>query len=304
MNWTNLKTYLIILLAVINIFLIVNYMDSASSNTQLDDVAISNTVEFVEKQGIELEKYIIPTEVYNSNIIECPYGEEYYERIATAISNSEKESINILPDNSIKINTVSGASFTFDSAFGFSYAKSSSNEDQEALTLEYSSGNDKQTSLSREQRKALSAFIHPVSQNTKELSYSVKSVATKSNGNILAVCSQHINNIPVYTNSLTVEFQDNEIVSAFGTWFFPSSTESYIFRLYDQLSILVKEAQLFKSDHTDITPEPYKITDIEHIYSIYRSANNDKVYFIPSWKLSDSRGSERIYNAVNCELYS
>ena len=304
MNWTNLKTYLIILLVTINVFLIFNYVDSTNGTAQLENTDILNTVEFLEKQDIRIKKEVIPTEVYNSNIIECSYGEEYYELIATLISKSEKESINILPDNSIRINTINGSSFTFDSSFGFSYAKSPINENSELMTLENLSDQDNQVSLTREQRKALSFFFNPASQTNNKLSYSVESATTKANGNLLVTCFQHINNIPVYSNTITVELKDNEIINASGTWFFASDTETYIFRLYDQLSILVKEAQLFKANSEDNKTTPYEINAIEHIYSIYRSANNNKVYFIPSWRLLDNNSNERIYNAVNCELYS
>ena len=74
MNWTNLKTYLIILLVIINVFLIFNYADSTNGTAQLDNVDILNTVEFLGKQGIKVNKDVIPTDVYNSNIIECSYG--------------------------------------------------------------------------------------------------------------------------------------------------------------------------------------------------------------------------------------
>lgn len=284
--------------------MVLNYVYSTNSTAQLDDADILNTVEFLEKQGIKLKKDVIPTNVYNSNIIECSYGEEYYELIATSISNSEKESINILPDNSIRINTANGSSFTFDSAFGFSYAKSSSDEDTKLLIQNYSTDTDNQISLTREQKKTLDSFFDPMPQNTNKLSYSVESVSSDESGNLFIKCFQHINNIPVYSNSITVELQDNEIISATGNWFFAFDTQSYIFRLYDQLSILIKEAQLFKTNSQENLPEPYEINSIEHVYSIYRSANNDKAYFIPSWKLNDSNENQRIYNAVNCELYS
>ena len=304
MNWTSLKVYLIVILAAINVFLTVSYIDSANKNSRIDNNTLVNTVEFIEKQGVLLDQSIIPTEIYNSKIIECPYGEEYYEKIATAISGSEKESINILPDSSIRINTKNGASFTFDSSFGFSFVRFHNDSEAELLTLDDTGIDNRPTSLTKEQSKELSAFFKAAAQSSDDLSYSVTSVYTKDTGNVIATCYQHINNVPVSSNVLTVEFDKNQIISAIGTWFFPYSAENYTFRLYDQLTILIKEAQSFNVDKDESPSDVRRITSVQHVYSIYRSAANDRVYFIPSWKLVSDDGSERIYNAVNCELYS
>ena len=304
MNWTNLKTYLIVLLVGINIFFAASYIDSMNKNAHLDDAAVINTVEFLEKQGIFVAQNTVPSQIYNSNIIECPYDEDYYEKTAAAISGSEKESINILPDNSIRIITENGSLFTFDSGLGFSYSKIHSDSGETLLTLEFTPESDNIVSLSYNQQQAISDFLNPYHQGLKDLSYTIKSTAKKSNGNVVAVCYQHINNVPVNSHSATIELSENEVVSAFGTWLFSSNSDNYTYRLYDQLSILVKEAQALSSSENDTDKAGYTITSLEHVYSIYWSANRDKVYLIPSWKLSTNDGNQRIYNAINCELTS
>lgn len=302
MNWTNLKTYLIILLAGINIFLAASYINSMNKSAYFDSSTVTNTVEFLDKQGINVDKDTVPTRIYNSNIIECVYDEDYYESVASAISASEKESINILPDNSIRITTVSGSLFTFDSAFGFSYNGSASVADDGLLTLEYTPSDDKQQALSKQQHKVLSSFLYPEYQNNKTFSYSIKSVAQKSNGNIYALVLQEIDGIQVHEHTVSVEFDTDGIVSALGKWFFPTGSESYSYRLYDQLSVLVKEAQLHKADES--VAEAYTVTAINHVYTTYWSASKDYVYFIPSWSVSTDKQDQRVYNAISCELYN
>ena len=78
MNWTKLKTYLIMLLVGLNLFLAISYINSIKTDSYLDNGAISNTIEFLAKQGIEISKETIPTKIYNSNIIECSYNDNYY----------------------------------------------------------------------------------------------------------------------------------------------------------------------------------------------------------------------------------
>ncbi len=302
MNWTSLKTYLIILLVVINLFLGLSYINSLNKTSHLDENAIVNTVELLGKHGVEIEASDIPSRVYDSSIIECPYSEDYYEKVAISISSSEKESINILPDNSIKITTESGESFTFDSGFGISYNRASATDDSPLLTLEYSPDSDKPASLTKEQNRALSSFLYPEYQGNKTFSYSIRSVAKKDGENAIVVCEQNIGGIPVGDHSITVELDKDAVIYAAGYWFFPTDSKSYSYRLYDQLSILIKETQITNSNESQ--SEGYKITSVDHIYSTYWSANRDNVYFVPSWAITTENFENRVYNAINCEHYS
>lgn len=302
MNWTSLKTYLIVLLVSINLFLGFSYINSLNKDSYLDDGAILNTVEILGKHGIQVEASEIPTRVYDSGIIECPYSEDYYEKVAISISSSEKESINILPDNSIKITTESGESFTFDSGFGITYSKAHATDDATLLSLENSSDSEKPTSLTKEQNKALSSFLYPEYQGSKTFSYSVISVTKKNEENVIVVCEQNIGGIPVSDHSITVEMDKNSVIYASGYWFFPLDSKSYSYKLYDQLSILIKEAQYSNSENAH--KEGYKITTVDHVYSTYWSANRDNVYFVPSWSITTDNSEKRIYNAINCEPYS
>lgn len=302
MNWTKLKTYLIILLVAINLFLAISYINSIKKDSYLDNGAITNTVEFLAKQGIEISKETIPTKIYNSNIIECSYNDNYYENVAISISSSDKESINILPDKSIKITTQNGDSFTFDSNFNFTYISTSFKEENTLSTLEFTHDNDKSVSLTKEQHKKIENFLYPEYQQNKVFSYSIKSVTPKGNDSISLTCIQIIDNTPINNHLVTFELQGNDILAASGTWFFPTEAESYTYNLYDQLSILIKEAQLHKSG--DMSNVNYKISSLNHVYSTYWSANKDNVYFVPSWKISTDDSQDRIYNTISCELYS
>ncbi len=302
MNWTNIKTYLIILLTGINIFLAASYINSMNQSAYLDNDTIINTIGFLEKQGIEVSKDNVPPKIYKSNVFECIYSEDYYENVASSISSSEKESINILPDNSIRITTADGSLFTFDSGFGFSYSRASSDTTDRLLALEHTADSDKSYTLSKEQYKSLSSFLYPDNQTNKAFSYSIKSVEKISNDNVNAVCIQLIEGIPLYEHTVSVQFDMNGIISADGNWFFPTISDSYNYRLYDQLSVLVKEAQIHKL--SEASADNYKVTAINHVYTTYWNASKDKVYFIPSWLITTDKQEQRIYNAISCELYS
>ena len=60
MNWKNIKSFLIILFALINILLIINTINLSKAYI-LSDADISNTVLLLEKNNINIDKKIIPT---------------------------------------------------------------------------------------------------------------------------------------------------------------------------------------------------------------------------------------------------
>ena len=305
MNWKSVKIYLIFILAAVNIYLAASYISSQSRNMRLDSEAVANTVSFLQKNGVSIEKNVIPEQLYNSNIVETPYEENYYENIATVLSDSEKESVNILPDNSIRIMMQNGSVFTFDSKFGFSFYNSDRIDEIDKTPALFSAATFTEQQPTKEQLRVLKRFLYPYDKSTSKIfDIEITSAQSDTDGYLYISCVQTVYNTPVNNNTVMIKMADNEITDAEGTWYFPSGVSVYTYEQYDQLSILFKDAGSNKlSGNISGNENEHKINALDYIYCIYWNATRDKIYFIPAWRITYDGGDSRIYNAVNCELY-
>ncbi|MBO7148475.1 MAG: hypothetical protein J6V93_01325 [Clostridia bacterium] len=312
MNFKNVKIFFIILLTAVNLLLLFGLLYSGNANARIDEETVSNITSILSENGISANNQTIPREVYSSGIIEIPFDSGYYERVASAVSACERESINIMPDNNIRLIMTNGDSYNLNSRFGFEFSLSdtqtlSASEYKAMLLSEESikAADLSPASLSSKEKKLVTKLLYPEKLNytDSEFSFNISSVYA-GNGYKLAVCDQTIEGAGIHSHRMYVEIKDSQITRASGTWFFPEITEKYSYELYDQLSVLFEEIDRKKlREQTGNTVDAYTITDMNFTYCIYWNSRQDGLYFIPAWKIATDSGETRVYNAVNCELY-
>ena len=313
MNFKNVKIFFIILLLAVNIFLLVNYISSDRKSSHIDAQTITNIVKLLDSNGITIGRDTIPDEHFTSHIIEAEFDSGYYERVAQAVSLSEKESVNIMPDSSLKIIMKNGDQFSLDRKFGVEYVSDgltaitaaefaqmfSSKESAESLGFAVSI-------LTGKEKKAIKAFLAPeeLTQKDSAFSYTVSSIYSNAETK-LAVCKQLIEGTEIRDHVMYVELKDGKVSRAAGMWFYIQSSEIYSADIYDQLSVLCEELDYKNSRFFFFFPlsSSYSITDMSFTYCIYWNTRQDGLYFIPAWKIVTDNGETRFYNAVNCELY-
>lgn len=312
MNFRNIKIFFILLLLILNTYLLYNYTFSEKSISRIDTDAIQNVVSLLESSGIIIDPQTIPYNYPDADIIESEFDSKYYENLATAISSSERESINIMPDNSIKMIMRNGDLFTLDRRFGFEFIAKSSSVNESLKIEDFSNeSSDPDTNITKEEQKIINAFVYPntVSEQHTPFSYEITGIYTDSSRKAVYL-SQTIDGIYIRDHNICIELENTKVTRARGTWFFPASSEKYSYDLYDQLSVLFEEIEYKNSqinaeynNTNEETSNTYTINEMAFSYCIYWSSAQDRLFFIPAWKIVADTGETRYYNAVNCELY-
>ncbi len=314
MNFKNVKIFFIILLVAVNIYLLYGYTSNGTRSTHVDEETVSNLTQILGENGIHIDQSTILRDLSGAEIIEAPFDSGYYELVASALSLSEKESVNIMPDNSLRIIMKNGDSFMLDRRFYLEYSSKDISpasrfelEDMIANEENRLAGGYTQSSLSSTEKKLIASLLEPdsITESGSCFSYNVSGVYS-NNVSKLVVCDQTIDGITVHSHRMYVELADGRITRAAGTWFFAGETEAYSSELYSQPSVLFEELDYkleLSNSATQALPDTYSITDMDLTYCIYWNSRQDGLFFIPAWRLSTNTGQVRVYNAVSCELY-
>ena len=318
MNFKSIKIFLILLLLAINVFLLYNYISYEKSSAKIEPETVEEVVSILDNNGIGLDGALIPLNYPQADIIESGFDSTYYESLASAISFSERESVNIMPDNSLRLIMKNGDCLVLNRRFEFDFTtkeKQSENYSKELVTL-INSSSFFDTELTNAEKKIIDNFVYPKAfgESVSAFSYQINAVRSDNNVKIIKL-SQTIDNIYIREHTMFVELCTDKISRAYGTWFFPQNSERYSSELYDQMSVLFAELDYKKSlinadngdsDASDVqndASDGYEITGLDFNYCIYWNASQDGIFFIPSWKISTSTNETRYYNAVNCQLY-
>lgn len=312
MNFRNIKIFFILLLLLINTYLLYNYFSFDKNSSRIDTETIQNVVSLLESNNIIISPQTIPSSYPDADIIESEFDSKYYENLTTAISLAERESINIMPDNSIRMIMRNGDLFNLNRRFGFEFiSKSSHTQDSLIPDMISSQASSADASITKEEKKLIDSFVYPdtISEQHAPFSYEVGNIYTVDSRKIVFLF-QTIDGIYIRDHSMCIELESSKVTRALGTWFFPKSSEEYSYDLYDQLSVLFEELDLkntqadSESDNAgELISNKYTINEMSFSYCIYWSSAQDSLFFIPAWKIAADTGEVRYYNAVNCELY-
>ncbi len=319
MNFRNIKIFFILLLLLINTYLLYNFVASDKNSMKIDSSTLNDIVSILQNNGISVDPAIIPTTYPDADIIESDFDAKYYDNLASAISLSERASINIMPDNSFRLVMRNDNLFYLNRRFGFEFsAQESTYEQAEVLEELYLSNEYYPADLTRDEKKLIESFLYPeaIAESHAPFSYEILNTYSDSKSKI-ALVSQTIDNVYIREHNMYIELENGKINRASGTWFFPQNSENYSADLYDQLSVLFAELDYNKNstptqansdtldtdNSSDEISNKYSITDIDFTYCIYWNSAQDGLFFIPAWKLSTDAGETRYYNAVNCKLY-
>lgn len=308
MNFKNIKIYFIVLLVAANLFLLVNLFMRGRQENKLDANTIKDTVLILSDNKIEIANGTVPSESIDPFIYECAFDNGYFERIAEKISGNERESVNILPDNSLKITLNSGESFVLDNNFCIEYMSTQSSSDILADISDIFEKTPVYTTvlqtaeLSDESKSAANAFLVPDITDKQSSVFSAKvTTSYKYKDKIVAVFTQTVDGYELREHIMYLVMDNNKILCATGKWFYPEKYTSYSYDLYDQLTILFKELEYKKGAYPD--NKGYAITNIESAYCLYWKTGQDGFFLVPMWKITTDEPDIRYYNAVNCSLY-
>lgn len=314
MNWSTVKNLLIAMLAAANVFLIYNISVQNRTKGYLDEKEVADAVGILAARGLEVDAGAIPLKRMNAAVCESFYPTDYFSGAAEALSGHERESAMMLPDGGMMIITVAGDSFEFYDDLGFVYYENSNvrgaaytditaddlylvTESCGALTKAKLSGYGKRVSefLCRGQGEDYRFGVRVDGGASDDIS-----------GVTYIFVTQMLDGLPVCGNSAVCVFDGDELLLARGFWYFGTAGETYGEEIYDQVNILFTDlssltTRIAEEERTD-TRLP-GVTSVTACYTPNWNADRTALYFIPSWQIEHTDGTQIVYNAVNNSEY-
>lgn len=326
MYWNKIKSMLILLFAAVDIFFLFNLYRQYMNQNYIDERVLTNTATLLADAGISVADDAIPDRLFEENVVECLYGEDYYEKIFQNLGGGDDYS------SFIKTGALGqGMKFTSDannitaefySGFYLRYVygdvqtrESELSDYLTALSGINPDGMDsmdekilsKLESVGNRQLRALSRILGKLKlaegDSDIEVKFVIEACAYDAVHNrYLINCREYVENIAVCDSSALAIVEDGELIWLSGKVLFFEISGSYTTDLYDQVNILFDE-KAYVEEHADEITVPCEILKMDIVYCVSWYSGGDLYYLIPAWRVAYSDGSVRIRSAMNGSLY-
>lgn len=269
MNWSRVKTVLIILFLCTDIFLLSIYFTSKYSSSTISSDVIDSTVQILKKNGIEIDPSVIP-----QNTRTAPQFEA-----VNVISSQEEFAKKFLGNNLVP------TEFGYESAFG------TINFYGDRFNYTMKPGSDALLDINpiTNDKSAKSAAISVLENLGLDLKNAKISVIKDMDG-FTIVAENTAHNLPIFNSSVSVK-ATKTINSVSGIWFnfYDSSGTN---NLKNITSVLI--------DFVPNAAENIKITNLELGYHIFDFTQYHKsATLIPVWKVTCEDSSVFYLDARN-----
>ena len=271
MNWSRVKTILIILFLCTDLFLVAIYMTSRYSATTISGEMIENTVSALKNNKITINPDIIPRKIQS-----IPYAEA-----ENAIPDYESFAKKLLGNNLNKIDYGYSGDYGTVTFYGdrFNYQK---NPDAFILT--------DSITINKEQTAKDVA-----SADLKQLGFDLSKAtvsASKKNGNFTVVFENKANELPIFNSRVTVELSKYGVVSISGIWFNQTENTGNDTELKKVTSALIQFIPQL--------PDGGEIVKLQMGYNIFdKESFHKSATLIPVWHITCKDGSTYLLDARN-----
>jgi len=310
MNWNNVKTLLIVLLLAANVFFGALLVLQKINTDYIREETVDHAITLLRKSGIGIEKDAVPRAKNQNRFAVGHFDDSYYEQTVSAITDDASYVTRTTVNGMIVQLQESKAVFEFIEPFAFFYENGSENGAlvkemfaSDSFVLPFSETEEKKTVLSQKQEKAMERFLLGVDETGGyELSL-IGLYEDADNGFVYAKAEQKRSGSAIGVNEAICVFDGDALVYAEGNWIFRGIDEAYTVDLYDQIDALFFEKQYAEQNVSEWN-ESVEIASVESHYSLFWNNLKTEFYLVPSWKILYTGGEERIYNAVNGNLYT
>ncbi len=327
MYWNKIKTVLIILFAAADIFFLFNLYRQYMNDHYLDEDLLIQTEHLLSEAGISVAEEAVPIKLFTENVVECVYGEDYYEKIFLRLGGGEDY------NSFIKTGVLGqGMKFTSDANnitaefYGdFSLRcvmgdiQTRENELAEYLTSLTGETADGMAEISPD----ILAALEPVSsarlrklnrilesvpiiegENDKlKVSLRIESCAyDAAHDRYLINCREYVEDYVIHDSGALVIVEGEELVWLSGSMIFFEIGNSYSTELYDQINVLFDE-KAYVEENSEEEASSCEILSMELVYCVSWYSGGDVYYIIPAWQVGYSDGTVRIRSALNGSLY-
>lgn len=271
MNWSRVKTVLIILFLCTDIFLLATYLSSKYSSSVISDDVINSTVEVLASNSITIDPSVIPQRTPHIPYTEAENVIYDYEAFAKSILGE--------------------ALFQTDSGYESNTGRMTFHGDSFSFTVNPEAFALSDTMLVTEEKTAKEIVLTTLENLGFDLKNAEISVS-KTNDGYSVILENTANSLPIFNSQVTVALSDFGITSFSGIWFNEAPSQSSTNSLKSITSVLI-----------DIIPQVSGETEIVSLELGYNSF--DKLSYhkatalIPVWKVNCKDGSTYLLDARN-----
>ncbi len=267
----------------------------------LPDKSADDIVEVLADANITISRDLISTRKERGTVYVCNSG-DYNTTVAGLLTEKKVKYVFTVPDGELIV-TEDNSTFEFGDGFSFRYKKYGNNEN----LIESAAAEVFSEQLSEQKIEEITQIVIEFMERGSEkfevggninIITSVERI-WENNGKYYAMCSRSIGGVEVNDNKVYCVVENNEVISASGTWSFLTLGESYSAQLSDIINILfnVKKELVVQEDGIEIVA-------IDECYSLYTYGENEGLCLIPCLKIVTSTAENLIYNAIDGTLYT
>ncbi len=271
MNWSRVKTVLIILFLCTDIFLLATYLTSKYASSTVSPEVIESTVEVLKNNNITVDPAIIPQKIPSVVSLDAENVISDYETFSQKILGSEIETIDF------GYESVAGKVTFYGDRFNFV-----KNTMIDAII---------DVIPVTDEKIAKDVTVSSLQQLGFDLE-NAEIITEKSDTGFTVTLENKANSLPIFNSQVVVELSKSGITSVSGIWFNETESQNGNNNIKSITSALI--------DFIPDAKTPAKITEIELGYNIFDKASYHKSStLIPVWKVTTQDGDTYLLDARN-----
>ncbi len=269
MNWSRVKTVLIILFLCTDIFLLATYLTSRYASSTISPEVIESTVEVLKNNDITVDPAIIPHKIPSVLYAEAENVISDYETFARKILGDEFSAVDFGYESVVGKLTFFGDRFNF--------------VRNPMPTLDLIPVTD--------EKMAKDVTVSSLQQLGFDLE-NAEITTKKSDNGYTVTLENYANSLPILNSQVLVELSKSGITSISGIWFNESNSQNGSNNIKSITSALI--------DFIPDAKTPAEITEIELGYNIFDKASYHKsATLIPVWKVTTKDADTYLLDARN-----
>lgn len=311
MRWQHIKTVMIAILLVVNLWLGGLLINRNLTQNYLDKDVLQNTVEILGRDGILLSVDQLDAGRRTADLFSAPLPEDYNMAVVDILASSEITDVFPIPAGGTRVLTASGGSLSFDGNFGVTYlpVEVVRNTLESICAQVLADGTEiSPTSFSlRDIRQYLEQLLSSAVDEHENVPAKAKVAfvfGRRLGEYTLLRCRQEVDGRELVGHTVDCLFDQNgNLLYLDGTWSFLSLSGSYSAPLYDQINILfIEKAAIDEMRDRGEIQENLKLASLELCYVLCQAetadSRGDGIYYAPAWYIRYTDGTEHIYNAI------
>jgi len=271
MNWSRVKTVLIILFLCTDIFLLATYLTSKYASSTISSDVIESTVEVLKNSNITVDSSIIPQKIPSVESTDAKNVISDYEAFAKKFIGNNLSSVDFGYESVVGKITFFGDRFNF-----------VKNPMLDAVT---------DVIPVTDEKMAKDVTVSSLQQAGFDLE-NAEITTEKTNSGYTVTLENHANSLPIFNSQVIVELSKSGITSVAGIWFNESESQSSSNNIKSITSALI--------DFIPSVTDSAEIIGIELGYNIFDKASYHKsATLIPVWKVTLKDGTTHLLDARN-----